>query len=949
MRYRLVQLNGAQAGRVRSADDDERELVLGRDPTAQLVFPAEERLVSRRHAALVQDGATLLLRDLGSTSGTFLDGQDIEEAELDDGDEFELGPGGPRLRVDFVADGTVVVSEGPLIGQPSAPPGRAPRVTIGPGARLKVAFLSGPRTGTTLVVAGSVVRIGRAGGNTISLPEDPSVSAQHAKIVRFSGAFMLLDLESTNGTFLNRERIERARLQDGDVVQLGPGGPALRIEIVPPDPADQDAQATVVIPDFAELAGRRISGSIVRELELDRPVLSIGRGADCDVQLDSPIVSKQHARVVDRAGVRWIEDLGSANGTYLGGRRIEQAPLGLGDRVVVGPYQLEVLLGRLRLLDTRHRARLDACDLTVRFGEQTILSDVSLALAAGSFTAIIGPSGSGKSTLLGALSGARPATQGRVLVNGLDLYTGFAALKSTIGLVPQDDIVHRDLTVAESLDFAARLRLPPDTDAVDRQRRCEAVLATLELSERAKVPIHRLSGGQRKRVSIATELLTEPSLLFLDEPAAGLDPGLEEALMLLLRELSYKGKTVVLVTHSLDHVHLCDSVVLLAGGRLAYVGSCDDLARHFLIQRLPDLYLRLKEHPADEWARTFKAGAAYHRQVIEPLARAGAPPLSLPQRPAPPSTPKPLRQLVVLTRRYATTLVRDSRNAAMLLAQAPIIAALIGLSLLYGTSDVAFTKPRNTILFLLALTAIWFGCSNAAREIVKERAIYLRERMVNLSILGYLGSKVLVLGTIAGAQCVLFLLILDLWFGIPGHPVLLLAGMLLSALVGIALGLALSALASSPDRAMTLLPLLLIPQVLFTIPAVHMDMRGPAGLVAKAMPTWWSFDLLRRLALAPDTAMPHDVIEKRLEAGETVLMTKQRFEEMFREGYPVLQHRSRIEVTWTASAPERLAERLPAALGRWRPVLLDTGLLCGLGLGLLALSGACLRRLDRRP
>ena len=203
---------------------------------------------------------------------------------------------------------------------------------------------------------------------------------------------------------------------------------------------------------------------------------------------------------------------------------------------------------------------------------QTILQDISLTIGPGCFVAVIGPSGSGKSTLLSVLSGMRVATEGDVLLNGGDLHRGFENLKARLGFVPQDDIVHRELTVAESLGYTARLRLPRGTPAAERNKRIADVLATLELTERRDLPIQRLSGGQRKRVSIATELLTEPSLIFLDEPTSGLDPGLEEALMLLLRELSYKGKTIVLVTHTLDHIDLCDSVALVMDGRLAFFG-----------------------------------------------------------------------------------------------------------------------------------------------------------------------------------------------------------------------------------------------------------------------------------------------------------------------------------------------------------------------------------------
>jgi hypothetical protein len=307
---------------------------------------------------------------------------------------------------------------------------------------------------------------------------------------------------------------------------------------------------------------------------------------------------------------------------------------------------------------------------------------------------------------------------------------------------------------------------------------------------------------------------------------------------------------------------------------------------------------------------------------------------------------RPWRQLAILSRRYLATLTRDTRNAWLLVAQAPLIAGLIGLSLLYGPTDVAFTKPKNTILFLLALTAVWFGCSNAVRELVKERPIYLRERMVNLRILPYLASKVAVLGALALVQCVLFLVILDRWFGIPGRFALLLAGMMLASLVGILAGLTVSAMVATADRAMTLLPILLIPQVLFTFPAVQMDMKGPAGVIARAMPTWWSFDLLRRVALAPYESMDEDTLEGQIKSGRPVLMTRRRIESMLGAGYPILQHRGAIEATWTASLPEVLARRLPARLGYWGPVAADALVLGALASGLLALAARGQRRWD---
>jgi ABC-type multidrug transport system ATPase subunit/pSer/pThr/pTyr-binding forkhead associated (FHA) protein len=935
MHFRLVHLTGSLAGRVRELASE--DVVLGRDPAAaDVVFGPEDRLVSRRHASLRAGEDSVLLRDLESSTGTFVDGEDVEEAELEDGDVFELGPGGPRVRVERSDDRTLLVRASAPSQEQPAPDRRPPPPPLGPRSRLGLSFLSGSRSGKSLELAGAVIRIGRAQGSTVWIPEEREVSAHHAKIVRLEDGYVLLDLESTNGTFLNGHRVERAVLHDADVIELGPGGPRIAVAILAE--LEQVGDATVVIPDFARLAAADKDARLVSEASFGTQPLIVGRGDDADVRLDSPIVSRRHVRLTrDASGTR-AEDLGSANGTFVAGARIQDAPLSVGDLVVVGPFQLEVGEHKLRVLDVRSRARLVAEALSVSRGGRTLLHDVSLTLPPGSFTAIIGASGSGKSTLLSALSGVRPAQAGRVTLSGVDLYASFGVLKTALGYVPQDDIVHGELSVGESLAYTARLRLPADTTAAERAARIAGVLATLELTDWRDVRIDRLSGGQRKRVSIASELLTEPSVLFLDEPTSGLDPGLEEALMLLLRELAYKGKTVVIVTHTLENIQLCDSVALLVEGRLAFHGPPAGARSHFGIDSLVNLYARLKERPAAEWAASRPAAADAPAPAAEALR---APPR------AAGGARNALRQLGVLTARYARVLGRDARNLALLLAQAPLVAGLIGLSLLYGASDAAYTKPKNTLLFLLALTSVWFGCSNAVREIVKERAIYMRERMVGLGVLPYVGSKLLVLLALAFVQCTVFLAILHAWFGIPGRLPLLLACISLLSAVGILVGLAVSALVGTPDRAMSLLPIVLIPQVLFTSPAIQMDMKGPAGLVARAMPTWWGFDFLRRIALASDDALPNEEILKRLEAGGPVLMTKKRFESMLQDGYMMFNYRGAIETTWSAAFPEILAARV-GLKARSPAAAMDALVLLSFAGGLLTATILSQKRLDRR-
>jgi pSer/pThr/pTyr-binding forkhead associated (FHA) protein/ABC-type lipoprotein export system ATPase subunit len=370
-----------------------------------------------------------------------------------------------------------------------------------------------------------VLRIGRADGNEVRTPSDRIVSAQHAKIFRLPDGYVLIDLESRNGTYLNGRRIERSALASGDVIGLGPGGPELKVEILRAAPSPT-AGETVVLRGF-DLAAAR-GGALVREITVGDTPIVIGRDEPAGVALGSPLVSRAHARLLRKEGTLTIEDLGSANGTFLDGRRVEAAVLNAGARVAIGPFVLAVADagGQVQVLDTRQRARLDTRGLGVDAGDRTILDDVSLTLPPCRFTAIIGPSGAGKSTLLAALAGARRASRGQVLLNGVDLERAHDSLRGSLGFVPQEDVVHRELTVAQSLDFTARLRLPPDTTAEERARRIGDVLATLELTDRADTAIHLLSGGQRKRVSIASELLTEPTLLFLDEPTSGLDPGL---------------------------------------------------------------------------------------------------------------------------------------------------------------------------------------------------------------------------------------------------------------------------------------------------------------------------------------------------------------------------------------------------------------------------------------
>src|SRR6202008_926676 len=202
-----------------------------------------------------------------------------------------------------------------------------------------------------------------------------------------------------------------------------------------------------------------------------------------------------------------------------------------------------------------------------------LLERISMTARPGTLTAIIGGSGAGKSTLSRLIAGYATPTSGLFTLEGHDIHTEYASLRTRIGMVPQDDVVHRQLTVNQALGYAAELRLPPDTSKADREQVVAQVLDELGLTQHADTRVETLSGGPRKRASVALELLTGPSLLILDEPTSGLDPALDQQVMTMLRQLADAGRVVLVVTHSLTYLDVCDQVLLLApGGKTAFCG-----------------------------------------------------------------------------------------------------------------------------------------------------------------------------------------------------------------------------------------------------------------------------------------------------------------------------------------------------------------------------------------
>ena len=347
-----------------------------------------------------------------------------------------------------------------------------------------------------------------------------------------------------------------------------------------------------------------------------------------------------------------------------------------------------------------------------------------------------------------------------MLYDGRDLYQHYAELRHRIGLVPQENILHTQLSARRALGYAAELRFPPDTSKGERKRRIDEVMAELSLAAHADTRTSALSGGQQKRVNVALELLTKPSLLFLDEPTSGLDPGLDKSVMEMMSELAHDGRTVIVVTHSVANLNLCDRLlVLVPGGKIAFFGPPADGLRHFGKPGWAEVFQAFDAEPGRDWSGEFRRSPYYQRYIATEMsgpAGAGRPPAA---PPAPPRSRNRLAQLSTLCRRYLAVIASDRVYLGML-AATPILLGLL-IKVVPSPQGLAGTDNADAVSLLLVLTvgACLAGAANSVRELVKERAIYTRERAAGLSAGAYFLSKVLILGVISIVQAVVMLAI----------------------------------------------------------------------------------------------------------------------------------------------------------------------------------------------
>ncbi|ETB51611.1 ATP-binding cassette domain-containing protein, partial [Mycobacterium avium] len=617
-------------------------------------------------------------------------------------------------------------------------------------------------------------------------------------------------------------------------------------------PHTQMAPAASKPPEVANLATKMFQALMPsRSGAIQKPAGSqtIGRATDNDIVIQDVLASRHHAFLIQTPLGTEIRDAHSVNGTFVNGVRVGSAVLTEGDVVTIGNVDLvftrDGLIRRTEAATRSGGLEVNSVCYTVDHGKQ-LLDHISLTARPGTLTAIIGGSGAGKTTLSRLIVGYTTPTSGTVTFEGHNIHTEYASMRSRIGMVPQDDVVHRQLTVNQALGYAAELRLPPDTSKEERARVVAQVLEELDMTQHAETRVDKLSGGQRKRASVALELLTQPSLLLLDEPTSGLDPALDRQVMLMLRQLADAGRVVLVVTHSVSYLDVCDQILLIApGGKTAFCGPPDQVEPALGTRNWADIFAKVGADP-DEANRRFK----------ERNQQSSQPPT--PQSPAdlgePPQTDL-WRQLSTIARRQVRLVVSD-RGYTIFLAVLPFLIGALSLTVKgphpgLGPADPlgpAPTQPQY-IMVLLNIGAVFMGTALTIRDLIGERAIFRREQAVGLSTTAYLLAKIAVFCVFATAQAAIATIIVRLGKGAPtAHPqffgnstfslFVTVAGTCIASAM---LGLLLSALAQSNEQIMPLLVVSIMSQLVFSSGMIPVYQRIGLEQLAWLTPARWGY------------------------------------------------------------------------------------------------------------
>jgi ABC transport system ATP-binding/permease protein len=788
--------------------------------------------VSGYHCRLTRQGNQYWIEDLKSRNGTWINGTPIPVGQI--------VPVQPNTRI--------------TLGQQIPMPWPAAALQSSP-QRQATSYEPAPRQASQGSGSGSgrVITIGRS-PDSVKQIDLPIIGWNHAQIVFEGGQPILEDLNSRNGTSIDRidNRITSAPLSADSDVFLGSYKISAR-ELL--------GQQKV---EIGEAAFHKVSFK-------DKNTMVIGRDPQSDLQLEFPMISWRHARLTREAGGILVEDLGSRNGTFVGGIRITTKVLAKpGQEIGLGSYRFQLLEGgELAQREYHGNLTIEAMDVVVTAASgKRLVEPVSMTIFPSELVALMGPAGAGKTTLLKALNGYTKPSEGRVLFNGDSLYDYYDRFRQQMGYVPQDDIVHAQLTVKEALYFSARLRT--DLSDAEIEGRTEKVLRQLQMWEKRNDIIGSperkvLSGGQRKRVNIALELINDTPVLFLDEPTSGLSSYDAESVIELLKELSTQGKTIITTIHqpSMKIYQMFDDLIMVNRapsepcGTMVYFGPAYPDSIQFLndipagsaptADLSPEMLLSgvARKNSAD-WQQTYKA-SRYQRDFVE--ARSGKQPPPDPSAGTPGNNPKrhfDLTQWFALVKRNYKVKVRDTTQTVILLCQAPLFAILIAMIFHPLSPDMQFmdlTPKLAGVHFLLVVAAVWFGCNNAARDIVGEWTVYKRERMVTLKLVSYVFSKLSILFVLGVFQCLCLLGIVYPTLGLKGNFGLDLLVLVLSAMVGTGIGLCISAFARTTESAIALLPVVLLPIIALgggirSVYQIDREFRW----VTTAIPSRWAFE-----------------------------------------------------------------------------------------------------------
>ncbi len=816
-------------------------MVIGRDLRADV--RVAHPLISRTHLIVRFDQGRWIAIDNGSLNGLYVNNRRVPAVDIQDGLRVNIGnPDGPGLVFE--------------VGRHQGSAGRPPLTTSIP------LFTTPPGEGGGPQPHSQPQPVAHRPAQPPQPPADTFRQAAHPP----SGSL------------------------PGHPPEAQPRHPTGGHPVGPPSGAQQGPQIYRASPmkvppaDMAPPTGRvsgdtaNIATSMMRILRPGRSPaesmpgsIRIGRANDNDIVIPEVLASRHHATLIPTPHGTEIHDNRSINGTFVNGARVDSAVLHDGDVVTIGNIDLVFAGGTLARRDETATATrsggLDVRGVTWTIeNNKTLLDNISLGAQPGTLTAVIGPSGAGKSTFARLVAGLTHPSSGTVAFEGHNVHAEYASLRSRIGMVPQDDVVHGQLTVQQALMYAAELRLPPDTTKEDRAQVVARVLEELEMSQHLQTRVDKLSGGQRKRASVALELLTGPSLLILDEPTSGLDPALDRQVMTMLRQLADAGRVVLVVTHSLTYLDVCDQVLLLApGGKTAFCGPPSQIGPAMGTTNWADIFSTVASDPDGAKARY--------------LARTGPPPPPPPaEQPAEigdPSHTSLLRQFSTIARRQIRLIVSD-RGYFAFLAILPFIMGSLSMSV---PGDVGFGIPNpmgsapnepGQILVLLNVGAVFMGTALTIRDLIGERAIFLREQAVGLSTSAYLLAKVCVYTVFAVVQSAIVTVIVLLGKGGPtqgavalGRPGFeLFADVALTCVASAMLGLALSAVAKSNEQIMPLLVVAVMSQLVFSGGMIPVTDRLGLDQMSWATPARWGFaasastaDLLK---LEPGPVIPKD-------------------------------------------------------------------------------------------